>query len=185
MGLNSADLIKGLCHPRVKVGNEWVTKGQNVQQVSRYNSSRQQWENEKAIKQNFHALIISGKLCCWCLIKSSVWENVPLDGGENQSVSRDKAASTILYWSAGHCRLWDLWSKSADYCQSNCFASLLTNLCTSHMDLKDRNLDFPINLHSWNFIWLPRFCYLKFQVWFFFTKWQYLLHHFKKKKRLS
>ncbi|KAL2097612.1 hypothetical protein ACEWY4_006819 [Coilia grayii] len=33
MGLNSADLIKGLCHPRVKVGNEWVTKGQNVDQV--------------------------------------------------------------------------------------------------------------------------------------------------------
>ncbi|XP_066578931.1 myosin-7 [Amia ocellicauda] len=33
MGLNSADLIKGLLHPRVKVGNEWVTKGQNVQQV--------------------------------------------------------------------------------------------------------------------------------------------------------
>uniref|UniRef100_S4RBY6 Myosin-7 n=1 Tax=Petromyzon marinus TaxID=7757 RepID=S4RBY6_PETMA len=34
MGLNSADLIKGLCHPRVKVGNEYVTKGQDVQQVS-------------------------------------------------------------------------------------------------------------------------------------------------------
>ncbi|XP_063063309.1 myosin-7-like isoform X2 [Engraulis encrasicolus] len=33
MGLNSADLIKALCHPRVKVGNEWVTKGQNEQQV--------------------------------------------------------------------------------------------------------------------------------------------------------
>ncbi|XP_075996326.1 myosin-7-like [Genypterus blacodes] len=33
MGLNSADLIKGLLHPRVKVGNEWVTKGQNVAQV--------------------------------------------------------------------------------------------------------------------------------------------------------
>uniref|UniRef100_A0A4W5NFI1 Myosin heavy chain 6 n=1 Tax=Hucho hucho TaxID=62062 RepID=A0A4W5NFI1_9TELE len=33
MGLNSADLVKGLCHPRVKVGNEWVTKGQNVDQV--------------------------------------------------------------------------------------------------------------------------------------------------------
>ncbi|XP_060725389.1 myosin-7-like [Tachysurus vachellii] len=33
MGLNSADVIKALCHPRVKVGNEWVTKGQNVQQV--------------------------------------------------------------------------------------------------------------------------------------------------------
>uniref|UniRef100_A0A3P8X1D8 Myosin-7-like n=1 Tax=Cynoglossus semilaevis TaxID=244447 RepID=A0A3P8X1D8_CYNSE len=34
MGLNSADLIKGLCHPRVKVGNEWVTKGQSVAQVN-------------------------------------------------------------------------------------------------------------------------------------------------------
>ncbi|KAK7945440.1 hypothetical protein WMY93_001168 [Mugilogobius chulae] len=34
MGLNSADLIKGLLHPRVKVGNEWVTKGQTVAQVN-------------------------------------------------------------------------------------------------------------------------------------------------------
>ncbi|XP_058868193.1 myosin-6-like [Acipenser ruthenus] len=34
MGLNSADIIKALCHPRVKVGNEWVTKGQSVQQVN-------------------------------------------------------------------------------------------------------------------------------------------------------
>ncbi|XP_008415321.1 myosin-4-like isoform X1 [Poecilia reticulata] len=33
MGLNSADLLKNLCYPRVKVGNELVTKGQNVQQV--------------------------------------------------------------------------------------------------------------------------------------------------------
>ncbi|XP_046877569.1 myosin-6 isoform X1 [Hypomesus transpacificus] len=33
MGLNSADLVKGLCHPRVKVGNEYVTKGQGVDQV--------------------------------------------------------------------------------------------------------------------------------------------------------
>ncbi|KAG5832924.1 hypothetical protein ANANG_G00296360 [Anguilla anguilla] len=34
MGLNSADLLKALCYPRVKVGNEYVTKGQTVQQVS-------------------------------------------------------------------------------------------------------------------------------------------------------
>ncbi|XP_075999211.1 myosin heavy chain, fast skeletal muscle-like [Genypterus blacodes] len=33
MGLNSADLVKGLCYPRVKVGNEYVTKGQTVPQV--------------------------------------------------------------------------------------------------------------------------------------------------------
>uniref|UniRef100_A0A3P8UKS8 Myosin heavy chain, fast skeletal muscle-like n=1 Tax=Cynoglossus semilaevis TaxID=244447 RepID=A0A3P8UKS8_CYNSE len=34
MGLNSADLLKGVCYPRVKVGNEYVTKGQTVPQVN-------------------------------------------------------------------------------------------------------------------------------------------------------
>ena len=33
MGLNSADVLKALCYPRVKVGNEYVTKGQTVPQV--------------------------------------------------------------------------------------------------------------------------------------------------------
>ncbi|XP_039257328.1 myosin-7-like [Styela clava] len=33
-GLNSADLLKYLCHPRVKVGNEYVTKGQTCPQVA-------------------------------------------------------------------------------------------------------------------------------------------------------
>ncbi|XP_041283285.1 myosin-8-like [Onychostruthus taczanowskii] len=33
MGLNSADLLKALCYPRVKVGNEYVPKGQTAQQV--------------------------------------------------------------------------------------------------------------------------------------------------------
>ncbi|XP_038606682.1 myosin-1-like [Tachyglossus aculeatus] len=32
-GLNSSDLLKALCYPRVKVGNEYVTKGQTVEQV--------------------------------------------------------------------------------------------------------------------------------------------------------
>ncbi|XP_003416978.2 myosin-2 isoform X2 [Loxodonta africana] len=31
--LNAADLLKALCYPRVKVGNEYVTKGQTVEQV--------------------------------------------------------------------------------------------------------------------------------------------------------
>ena len=31
--LNSADLLKALCYPRGKVGNEYVTKGQTVEQV--------------------------------------------------------------------------------------------------------------------------------------------------------
>ncbi|NWR81416.1 MYSS protein, partial [Centropus unirufus] len=34
MGLNSADLLKALCYPRVKVRNEYVTKGQTVEQVN-------------------------------------------------------------------------------------------------------------------------------------------------------
>ncbi|TKS91380.1 Myosin-3 Muscle embryonic myosin heavy chain [Collichthys lucidus] len=34
MGLNSADLLKALCYTRVKVGNEYVTKGQTPQQVN-------------------------------------------------------------------------------------------------------------------------------------------------------
>ncbi|XP_062258504.1 myosin heavy chain, fast skeletal muscle-like [Platichthys flesus] len=34
MGLNSADVLKALCYPRVKVGNEFVTKGQTVNQVN-------------------------------------------------------------------------------------------------------------------------------------------------------
>ncbi|CAB1342079.1 unnamed protein product [Coregonus sp. 'balchen'] len=34
MGLNSANLLKAVCYPRVKVGNEYVTKGQTVQQVN-------------------------------------------------------------------------------------------------------------------------------------------------------
>uniref|UniRef100_A0A671SB12 Myosin heavy chain, fast skeletal muscle n=1 Tax=Sinocyclocheilus anshuiensis TaxID=1608454 RepID=A0A671SB12_9TELE len=34
MGLNSADMLKSLCYPRVKVGNEMVTKGQTVPQVN-------------------------------------------------------------------------------------------------------------------------------------------------------
>ncbi|XP_072918398.1 myosin-7-like [Hemitrygon akajei] len=33
MGISSADLLKALVHPRVKVGNEYVTKGQTVAQV--------------------------------------------------------------------------------------------------------------------------------------------------------
>merc|ERR1719462_1162146 len=33
MGLNSAEMLKAYCYPRVKVGNEYVTKGQTVPQV--------------------------------------------------------------------------------------------------------------------------------------------------------
>ncbi|CAN9515320.1 unnamed protein product [Ophioblennius macclurei] len=34
MGISSADLLKGLLNPRVKVGNEYIVKGQTVEQVN-------------------------------------------------------------------------------------------------------------------------------------------------------
>uniref|UniRef100_A0A6Q2XGW4 Myosin motor domain-containing protein n=1 Tax=Esox lucius TaxID=8010 RepID=A0A6Q2XGW4_ESOLU len=34
LGLNSAEMLKALCYPKVKVGNEFVTKGQTVPQVN-------------------------------------------------------------------------------------------------------------------------------------------------------
>ncbi|XP_073928477.1 myosin-15 [Castor canadensis] len=33
MGINSSELVKGLIHPKIKVGNEYVTRSQNVEQV--------------------------------------------------------------------------------------------------------------------------------------------------------
>ncbi|XP_069928134.1 myosin-15 [Oryctolagus cuniculus] len=33
MGINSPELVKGLTHPRIKVGNEYVTRSQTVEQV--------------------------------------------------------------------------------------------------------------------------------------------------------
>ncbi|XP_027269159.1 myosin-15 [Cricetulus griseus] len=34
MGINSSELVKGLIYPRIKVGNEYVTRSQNIQQVT-------------------------------------------------------------------------------------------------------------------------------------------------------
>ncbi|XP_026348630.3 myosin-15 [Ursus arctos] len=34
MGINSSELVKGLIYPRIKVGNEYVTRSQNVEQVT-------------------------------------------------------------------------------------------------------------------------------------------------------
>ncbi|XP_066097731.1 myosin-15 [Saccopteryx bilineata] len=34
LGMSSSELVKGLSHPRIKVGNEYVTRAQNVEQVT-------------------------------------------------------------------------------------------------------------------------------------------------------
>lgn len=48
MKLNSADTLKALCYPRVKVGNEMVVKGQTVSQVHDKNVLA---DGNKSIKQ--------------------------------------------------------------------------------------------------------------------------------------
>lgn len=58
MGVSSADLIKGLLHPRVKVGNEYVVKGQNVEQVRSVPNIRPQWMHVYSYKNNCFAIAI-------------------------------------------------------------------------------------------------------------------------------
>lgn len=67
MGLNSADLIKGLCHPRVKVGNEWVTKGQNVQQVSKTWLHYVQKPHINVFRSKDYSTAIFFNCLCWIL----------------------------------------------------------------------------------------------------------------------
>uniref|UniRef100_A0A4W5QKF0 Myosin motor domain-containing protein n=1 Tax=Hucho hucho TaxID=62062 RepID=A0A4W5QKF0_9TELE len=47
MNLNSADLLKAVCYPRVKVGNEYATKGQTVQQMNSLEHLCINFTNEK------------------------------------------------------------------------------------------------------------------------------------------
>ena len=60
MGLNSADMLKALCYPRVKVGNEFVTKGQTVPQVNDFTKTKM-FEDQaiRAATNNFFIVFVS------------------------------------------------------------------------------------------------------------------------------
>lgn len=65
MGLNSADVLKCLCYPRVKVGNEMVTKGQTVQQVTSPNLKWCSWlpvQHVKCSHKNDKYTVINAKI---------------------------------------------------------------------------------------------------------------------------
>lgn len=71
MGLNSADLLKALCYPRVKVGNEFVTKGQTVEQVNKDGFKKEQEHSSSALEGKSSTFFsVLGEQCSGCLGKS-------------------------------------------------------------------------------------------------------------------
>lgn len=54
MGISSADLLKNLLNPRVKVGNEFIVKGQTVEQVTNQ-SINQSWPIVSLLSVLHHA----------------------------------------------------------------------------------------------------------------------------------
>ncbi|RLV90121.1 hypothetical protein DV515_00014554 [Chloebia gouldiae] len=71
MGLNSADLLKALCYPRVKVGNEYVLKGQTVDQVSIEEQQGPSSPKGKGVHQAVNAIAKSvyEKLFLWMVMR--------------------------------------------------------------------------------------------------------------------
>ena len=81
LALNSADMLKGLCYPKVKVGNEYVTKGQTVPQVSKI-----LWNNSHNLEQIAKGTNTFGRrgliIICPQLIVSSLFLKILMIGAE-------------------------------------------------------------------------------------------------------
>ncbi|GAB1300318.1 Myosin, heavy chain 15 [Apodemus speciosus] len=58
MGINASELLKGLIYPRIKVGNEYVTRSQNIQQPVKL------WTRRKVICEEKFSHINLGQWCC-------------------------------------------------------------------------------------------------------------------------
>lgn len=123
MGVSSADLIKGLLHPRVKVGNEYVVKGQNVEQVrfctwktlfnaiysiswSIYTLEADMWAKKTRV---CFRLDMVGQLCRWRPGQSHLRPHVQVARGTDQSDPVHLPSSPVLHRGARYCWFWDLW----------------------------------------------------------------------------
>lgn len=96
LGVNAKDLMQSILKPKVKVGNEYVTKGQNKDQVN---------------PQIHWILILSpisiGSLLGWSTREISLQPNVRMVGDESQQNPRHEGQKAILYRCSGYCRFRD------------------------------------------------------------------------------
>lgn len=125
MGISSADLLKGLLNPRVKVGNEFIVKGQTVEQVTDQSiticsityvcachaNSRYTEHEFVADEPDWAFNVCVGQLCSGSLGQSHVWPHVQVAGESYQFVVIHRSASSVLHRRPRHCRLRDLWGK--------------------------------------------------------------------------
>ena len=107
MGLNSSDLLKALCFPRVKVGNEYVTKGQTVDQVSDHQEAGKGCRHRWLLPTDSTPVLTpdTGAPRCECPLQIRLREVVPVDGHPHQPAAGHQAAKAALHWRPGHCRL--------------------------------------------------------------------------------
>ena len=64
LGIEAADLIKGLLKPRIKVGNDYVNKGQNKDQVINSIGALSKSVNSKRIRRKSHLYPIRSIIEC-------------------------------------------------------------------------------------------------------------------------
>lgn len=118
MGISSADLLKGLLNPRVKVGNEFIVKGQTVEQVIHHSinpyHSYVYYVYLMYILCILVPLTLTGCYMCAGELRrrsagqSRLRPDVQVAGWSNQLVLVHRSASSVLHRRPRHRRLRDL-----------------------------------------------------------------------------
>lgn len=117
MGISSADLLKGLLNPRVKVGNEFIVKGQTVEQVIHHSFTPSIIITLMYIMYILCILVpltltdcfmCAGELRRRSAGQSRLRPDVQVAGWSNQLVLVHRSASSVLHRRPRHRRLRDL-----------------------------------------------------------------------------